>query len=304
MCEILGLIGLIVINSIVSWQYSAFYAVTINASISLCLAFILFMRVFLLIVQEKVWKANTRHFILCFLYFVLMLDGILGCICFSGDFIYNKAVILTCRLITYTISFSMLIIHKIVQIKSAKLYGKPYLIFILVDAILIILFSILDIVVVPQNCGTNQLIYALLLLLLLCFTNYVLLYYREYWIHKKTLLSKFDTLCKRHKEYKLFEKPECIKDSSILKEVAYVLDLAPVRVIEVNLIIKQLHDILVKNGVGYQKATSVAAEYSAVIISNLMRREYDFSLLFRPIVKMLQTYKKTKNNKRNISLSL
>ena len=67
MCEILGLSGLLVINLIVSWQYPVFYAVTINASISLCLVFILFMRVFLLIVREKVWKANTRHFILCFL---------------------------------------------------------------------------------------------------------------------------------------------------------------------------------------------------------------------------------------------
>jgi hypothetical protein len=123
-------------------------------------------------------------------------------------------------------------------------------------------------------------------------------------MHKKALFTKIETKIKNNDEKSLLIQPKTIQNSSTIREVAYVLDLAPIRVVEVNIIIKRVHDILVLHGRSTQEATQLAADFGAIIIKTLMKRKYDFSLLPRPIVKLLQTYKRYRGNSRQITLTV
>ena len=83
-----------------------------------------------------------------------------------------------------------------------------------------------------------------------------------------------------------------------------MLDNALFRVIEANLIVKQLHHLLELNGWSTQEATELCGDFSSILIKTLMKRKFDFCLLPRPIVKLLQTYGKRKDNKRTFTLSI
>lgn len=305
MNEILCFLGLILINTFVKVFFPAFYTITINATVSLCLGFIVFTRMFFCIIKERIWEANLRQLILCIFFFLLVINASLGCIYFSNVFQYNKSFTYLIQFIIYSLLISVFIIQKVVQFKQVSLYGIKYLVYSMIDALLVASFAILDFVSTPEDFEKkSRYVLVFVLLLLIAAVNLIISYYKDYWMHKKILLDKIDIECKRHNENKLLKGDVTIYNNSIIKEVAYVLDYAPFRVFEVNFIVKHFHDILIKNGKSLQEATTIAAQFSSVIIKTLMKRKYDFSFFPRPIVKLLQTYNKCNDNKREFILSL
>lgn len=308
MIEFGSLFGFLIVNTIVLNFYPVFYAQTMCATTSLCLAFILFGRVFLHIVIDKVWRANTRHFLMCLFYLTLLNLGVGALYYFSND-----PATVPCRLIqlfAYLIHLSMFLFVKIADFRSSKLYGRTFLICQIIDCILILILAITDIRFTSEFINNSSMGFIIILLALLSFLNYGILKFRDYWMHKKALMSKLDTKIKNNEIRKVLIDPKTIRNSSVLREAAYVLDNAPFRVVEINLIVKQLHDLLELNGWSTQEATKFCGDFSSIMIRNLMKRKYDFSLFPRPIVKLLQTYNRDyvksedKKNKRSFSLSI
>ncbi len=308
MIEFGSLFGFLVVNTIVLNFYPLFYAQTMCATTSVCLAFILFGRVFLHIVIDKVWRANTRHFLMCLFYWVLLNLGVGALYYFSNDSTAAPSRLI--QLFAYLVYLAMFLFVKINDFRSSKLYGKTFLICQIMDCILILILTIEDIRFAPELVNKTSMRFIIVLLILLSFLNYGILKFRDYWMHKKALMSKLDTKIKNNEIEKVLIDPETIKGSSVMRETAYVLDNAVFRVVEINLIVKQLHDLLESNGWSTQKATKFCGDFSSIMIRNLMKRKYDFSLFPRPIVKMLQTYNRDyvksedKKNKRNFSLNI
>ena len=302
MIEFGALLGFILVNSAVKLNFPFFYAQTMCATTSLCLAFILFGRVFLHIAVDRVWRANTRHFLVCVIYFALLLEGMCALYYFSNDSRTWQCYLI--QVFVYSLSTVMFFFVKVANFKSAKLYGSYFLVYQIIDCVLIGYLMYFDITATPEKIGERSIYRVIVILVLLAILNILISSFKTYWIHKKTLLSKFDTQIKNNKIKKILIEPTTIKDNGTIREIAYVLDNALFRVIEANLIVKQLHDLLELNGWSTQEATELCGDFSSILIKTLMKRKFDFCLLPRPIVKLLQTYGKRKDNKRTFTLSI
>lgn len=303
MIEFFSLFGFLVVNIFMKNFHPIFYGETMCATTSLCLVFILFGRVFLHIVKDKVWRANLRHFLMCLFYFILILDSFAAIVYFSG--LATNLQMTLIRVFAYSLSIGMFIFVKAANFACAKLYDKSFIFLHIIDTLLIIMLTIFDILACPEYMAKKPaMVFMISILILLSIVNFLILNLRSFWMHKKSLFTKIETKIKNNDENSLLIQPKTIQNSSTIREAAYVLDLAPIRVVEVNIIIKHVHDMLVLHGRSTQEATQLAADFGAIIIKTLMKRKYDFSLLPRPIVKLLQTYKKYKGNNRQITLSV
>ena len=303
MIEFFSLFGFLIVNIFMKNFHPIFYGETMCATTSLCLVFILFGRVFLHIVKDKVWRANLRHFLMCLFYFILIIDSFGAVIYFSGLATDLQMVLI--QVFAYSLSIGMFIFVKIANFACAKLYDKSFISLHIIDALLIIMLTIFNILARPEYMIRKPaMIFMISILILLSIVNFLILNLRSFWMHKKALFTKIETKIKNNDEKSLLIQPKTIQNSSTIREVAYVLDLAPIRVVEVNIIIKHVHDILVLHGRSTQEATQLAADFGAIIIKTLMKRKYDFSLLPRPIVKLLQTYKRYRGNSRQITLTV
>lgn len=303
MIEFFSLFGFLVVNIFMKNFHPIFYGETMCATTSLCLVFILFGRVFLHIVKDKVWRANLRHFLMCLFYFILILDSFAAIVYFSG--LATNLQMALIRVFAYSLSIGMFIFVKAANFACAKLYDKSFIFLHIIDTLLIIMLTIFDILACPEYMAKEPaMVFMISILILLSIVNFLILNLRSFWMHKKSLFTKIETKIKNNDENSLLIQPKTIQNSSTIREAAYVLDLAPIRVVEVNIIIKHVHDMLVLHGRSTQEATQLAADFGAIIIKTLMKRKYDFSLLPRPIVKLLQTYKKYKGNNRQITLTV
>ena len=303
MIEFFSLFGFLIVNIFMKNFHPIFYGETMCATTSLCLVFILFGRVFLHIVKDKVWRANLRHFLMCLFYFILILDSFAAIVYFSG--LATNLQMALIRVFAYSLSIGMFIFVKAANFACAKLYDKSFIFLHIIDTLLIIMLTIFDILACPEYMTKKPaMVFMISILILLSIVNFLILNLRSFWMHKKSLFIKIETKIKNNDENSLLIQPKTIQNSSTIREAAYVLDLAPIRVVEVNIIIKYVHDMLVLHGRSTQEATQLAADFGAIIIKTLMKRKYDFSLLPRPIVKLLQTYKKYKGNNRQITLSV
>lgn len=313
--EMLALIGYFLTNMIVKHSYPDFTNEVMNATISLCLVFILFSRMFLHIVMDKVWNANLRHFLLGVFYLFLSLDACLAAMYFSGSIsIYGQHIKIASQILMYTISIGMFLFVKIFDLKNGNIYGGHFMMYQVLDCVYVVAYMILDYLILPDETNPNyylslethhSFVIGLmgLLIVLIAWTNLVIVYFRKYWSHRKVLFIKIDNLFKHRKESILLTPPKgLLKDASpVMKELAHVLDEAPVRVIELNFLVKQLHDYSIAYGKTEEEATQFSAGFSSMMIRSFMKRKYDFSLFPKPIVKLLQTFKsKGEENQRTL----
>lgn len=316
--EMLALIGYFLTNLVVKTFYPDFINEVMNATISLCIVFILFSRMFLHIVMDKVWRASIRHFLLGLLYFFLSLDACLAIMYFSGSLIiYGSHVKMAAQILMYSISVIMFLFVKIFDLKNSNIYGSHFMVYQVLDCIYVIAYILLDYFILPNESDPNYLLslethhsFVIgligLLIVLIAITNLTIMYYRKYWAHKKVFFIKVDSLFKHHKEDVLLNPPKIpLKDAPpVIKELAHVLDEAPVRVVELDFLVKTLHDINIKYGKTEMEATDFSAKFSSMMIKSFMKRKYDFSLLPKPLVKLLQTIRRKEGNKRSFTIKL
>lgn len=316
--EMLALIGYFLTNLVVKTFYPDFINEVMNATISLCIVYILFSRMFLHIVMDKVWRATLRHFLLGAFYFLLSVDGCLALMYFSGSLIiYGNHIKVAAQILMYVISITMFLFVKIFDLKNSNIYGSHFIVYQVLDCIYVIAYILLDFFILPNESDPNyflslennhSFVIGLmgLLIVLITITNLIIMYYRKYWAHRKVFFIKVDSLFRHRKEGVLLNTPRVpLKDAPpVIKDLAHVLDEAPVRVIELDFLVKNLHDINIRYGRTEKEATEFSADFSSMMIKSFMKRKYDFSLLPKPLVKLLQTIRRKDGNKRSFTIKL
>lgn len=305
MSELISLIIFIIVDIVAAHSFPALYGPIINTTSAVCIIYVLFLRTYMLLIKDKTVSTNKKNFLMCIVYILMTLEAIFGVMFWYQD-ISVEAKCIT-QVFAYSLSLAMLVFTKLYEFKDRKLYGKVYTTLSVLDIIFICCYLIEDFLITPESfiADHNKTVLRVCALFVpIMINNCVITYFKDYWLHKKVLVSKLTTKIKTNKERNLLAENRDMYNSRTLREVAYVLDNAPIRLIEVAHIIKITHDLMIANGRTPEDAVDFSSRFGGVIYLKLMKRKYDFSMLFRPIVKLLQTYNKYDNNNRNLKLSI
>lgn len=305
MSELISLIIFIIVDIVAAHSFPALYGPIMNTTSAVCIIYVLFLRTYMLLIKDKTISTNKKNFLMCVVYTLMTIEAILGTMFWYQD-AGTTAKCIT-QIFAYSLSLTMLVFTKLYEFKDRKLYGKVYTTLSVVDIIFIFFYLLEDFLITPESfiVDHNKTVLRVCSLFVpIMINNCVITYFKDYWLHKKVLVSKLTTKIKTNKERNLLAEDRDMYNSRTLREVAYVLDNAPIRLIEVAHIIKITHDLMIANGRTPEDAVDFSSRFGGVIYLKLMKRKYDFSMLFRPIVKLLQTYNKYDNNSRNLKLSI
>lgn len=305
MSELISLIIFIIVDIVAAHSFPALYGPIMNTTSAVCIIYVLFLRTYMLLIKDKTVSTNKKNFLMCVVYTLMTLEAIFGVMFWYQDI--SIAANCITQIFAYSLSLTMLVFTKLYEFKDRKLYGKVYTTLSAVDIIFIFFYLIEDYLITPESfiADHNRTVLRVCSLFVpIMINNCVITYFKDYWLHKKVLISKLTTKIKTNKERNLLAENRDMYNSRTLREVAYVLDNAPIRLIEVAHIIKITHDLMIANGRTPEDAVDFSSRFGGVIYLKLMKRKYDFSMLFRPIVKLLQTYNKYDNNSRNLKLSI
>jgi hypothetical protein len=282
-----------------------FYGAVMNTTSAVCIIYVLFLRTYMLLIKDKTISTNKKNFLMSSTYAIMTFNAIIAVMFYHMN-MSPRGRIFT-QIFTYTAALLMLGFTKYNEFKDRKLYGKVYTALTCIDILFIGAYLVVDYMVTPNDFvenHNNALFKLCLLFIPIMINNCIISYFKDYWLHKKVLVSKLTTKIKTNKERNLLIEGRDMYNSRTLREVAYVLDNAPIRLIEVAHIIKITHDIMIANKRSIEEAVEFSSRFGGIIYLQFMKRKYDFSMLFRPIVKLLQTYNKYDNNSRSIKLSI
>lgn len=292
MIEFLGFLGFLIVTGLT--RHLAYeHVFIVNATASICIVFILYVRVFLHVCLDRVLTAKKRYPILCFVYSLLLLEASFAVLYFTKEFEYCsiKNLLLPTQIFMYSFSFLMFVFVKHHDWLNRKLYGKVYVTYIIIDTVLVLTYLLFDIVVTPEILMTApNLVYVFAALLCAIFlVNINILLYKPYWLHKRALLIQIEKLIKSNQEIDLIDPPKKIlQENEAVRELVYTLDYSPIRIFEVVLLVRTVYKLMLKTGRSYEESSIIAAGYANVIVLNLMKRKYDFSYLPSFVVKLLQ----------------
>lgn len=305
MSELISLIIFIIVDVFAAHSFPQFYGAVMNTTSAVCIIYVLFLRTYMLLIKDKTVSTNKKNFLMASTYAIMTFNAIIAVMFYHMN-MSPRGRIFT-QIFTYTATLLMLGFTKYNEFKDRKLYGKVYTALTCIDILFIGAYLIVDYMVTPNDFVENHdnaLFKLCLLFIPIMINNCIISYFKDYWLHKKVLVSKLTTKIKTNKERNLLIEGRDMYNSRTLREVAYVLDNAPIRLIEVAHIIKITHDIMIANKRSTEEAVEFSSRFGGIIYLQFMKRKYDFSMLFRPIVKLLQTYNKYDNNSRNIKLSI
>lgn len=292
MIEFLGFLGYIII-ALATKHLSYEYVFIMNAVIPICIAFILFNRVFLNICMDRVWIAKRRQIFLCTMYGIMLIGAGLAVLYFTKEFDYSslRFLVQPIRMLAYLFSIALVVFIKQYEFSNRKLYGHSYTLQVTLDTTLIAAYLVLDFLVTPDLLREQPSLIFLFgkILFLLTVISVVIAIYKPYWLHKRALKIRIQNLINKHKEIELIQPPKkVLQENETVRELTYTLDYSPIRVLEVVLLVRFVHKLMLKANRSYDEATKLAAGYANVIVLNLMKRKYDFSFLPGFIVKALQ----------------
>lgn len=282
------------------------YAATVNSTISLFIVFIIFTRFFLKICLNRVWSTQKRYPILCLFYFFMLIEGCLAVLFFGGDLQrpYAPWTYLTAasQVFMYGISTVMFVSVKWQDFSESRDLGKVYTAMHILDCLLIVFLLVCDLLIKPKHIVEDDWVLPIIesALFNTALVNILILQFRNYWLYKKSLMKKIENKIMLNQEKDLIDPQEKnLKTNKIMQDLIIVLDKSPIRVFEMNLVVKQLRDLLISYGRSIKESNRIAADFSSVIIINLMKRKNDFSYLPSFVVTKLQKYSKFKEeNKR------
>lgn len=313
MIDLVSFIAIILVNIIM--KQSEAYPEMVNSFVSIDLMFCVFANFFIFILKNKVTSIKKRYIMMCGLYIILMIDCILASFYFSYYLINTIFRIFAVIFIysSFLISFFITKLgelklsknygfEKEEKIKSGISYGNTYKHFIILEFIILILLTISDISISTKIMMIHPWVLNLEIFLfgILAIANMIRQWFEPYWYHKKILFIRLARLADEHIMDKAVIPPQReIETDEILHEVKYVLDRSFIRPLEINRLTKQLHDMMIKKCYEKMVAVNYCAMWSQTMITNLMKRKYDFSYMPNFILKIFQHYKKYKDNQRS-----
>lgn len=283
-----------------------FYAETMNSLYTLTVSFIVFIRFFLKINANSLWNTTRRYTTLCLCYFFMLIEGCLAVMFFGKDLQrpYEPWLSLTLasQVFMYSVTVVVVAAVKLQDFQESRDLGVMYTVLHVLDCLILAGLLVYDLWLKPIAIYSNELYLVVVecILFNLAVLNTTILRYKDYWLYRRALLKKIETLIVTNKELKLIDPVEKnLKTNKLMQTLARVLDLAPVRFVEANSIVRLTRNLLLKHGRNCKVANEICANFSSVIIINLMKRKSDFSMLPNSILKRLQKIpKKRKKNQR------
>lgn len=287
MIEFINLIGFSLIERFASNKDLHIYAQVVNSTISLGFAYILFSRVFLHICLDKVWKASVRYFSLTLIYLVLLFDGCLAVLYFSGfTGVLGPTWTLVIQIIPYAFDLLMLLFVKIFYFKQRRTYETPYLFFDNLDTLVVFCYACFDIWVTPEKITENLKLVgvAYAFVAALCILNNISLYNRNYWKCMKVYKIKLAYLVSQHKEAEVVHLGSEMQNIyGQIFESAFLRRWAPDQVV------RATKEVLRQHKYTETSIESICTQLKIVLMKKLMKRKSDYYFIPRPILKLLQS---------------
>lgn len=299
MTELLTFVALCLIDFIM--KFTPAYPIIMNAYLSMAIMIIVFCNFFIELLHNKYREAKRRYIMICILYGLLIIDGILGICYFSYILEDNLIVKRIVQIILYGSYIAALVFVKWSNLKLTSSYGKTYRNFIIIEivlsAVLIILDYYIDGMVLAMHPWLMGAVKAILAILTI--TSLIVYQYTPYWNHKQILLTRLIMLVRTYQVDSAVVPPQReIESDAVLREVKYVLEQGFIRPMEMNRLTKQLYDLMLEKGYDRAPAVKYTAMFSQTIIMNLMRRKWDFSYIPNFILRWFRKYEKYKGNSR------
>lgn len=300
MIDLAACAAVILVNALM--QASPDYPEMVCSYISIALTFSIFANFVVLSLTDRVLSAKKRYARICFMYIVLMLNGILAVFYFSGymmDYFITPVIILT---VIYGSIIAAFVATKYIELKQAHNYGQTYVAFLVAEILLTVALILIDAFETTAAMIMHPWLISLVILLFACLSaiNLTRKWFEPYWYHKVILTARLSMLADSHKMDVAVVPPKReIENDAILREARFVLAKSFIRPLEVNRLTKYLHDLMIKTGYKKEVAVSYAAMLSQTLIINLMKRKHDFSYVPNFLLSIFdKPHRLSKDNRR------
>lgn len=290
MTEFLSIILLVVMSILTT--HSSIYFNSLHDIISTAITFFIVIRLFRFYLNNKIYSQNKKVLYFSFIYTLTFLDGLLGVFYFSH---YFDGLIWLKMIVEIFINLSVFVVFVFVKykdIKERKDYSRTYFYYQIIDLVIVFILFILSILIRP-NLLIKHSIFSIIIISLLIFDLCVRLYIdkkRTYWYHKKVLYTYFDIIIQTKKLDDIFKEPleRVVSNDYILSESSYVMQYAFMRAYTLNEITKVFYDKCRQYGMSNNDSIKYTALLSALLMTNLMKRQFDFAVMPTFIVNPLQ----------------
>lgn len=290
MTEFLSIILLIGMGILAS--NSSMYFNSLHDIISTAIIFFIVIRLFRFYLNNKIYSQNKKALYFSFIYTLTFLDGLLGVLYFShylDDLIWLKTIVEIFINLSVFIAFLFI---KYKDIKERKEYSKTYFHYQIVDLVVVFILFVLSILIRPALLLKYSIL-SITIVSLLIFDLCVKLYIdkkRPYWYHKKVLYTYFDIIIQTKRLDDILKEPleRVVSNDYILSESRYVMQFAFMRAYALNEITKVFYDKCRQHGMSNNDSIKYTALLSALLMTNLMKRQFDFAVMPTFIVNPLQ----------------
>lgn len=289
MIELLFIILFISMN-IVAYN-SNIYSVSLYDSISISVIFFIIIRLFNFYLNNKLYSQNKKALRISLVFIFMLFEGFLGVLYFLhyfDDILWLRTTIEV--FINLSIFFVFLFI-KDKDIRERKSYGNVYLGYQIVDIIAVFLLFITNILI--HHIPLKYSIVSTLMISLMCLDFFINIYINKkkpYWYHKKVLFTYFDIIIQTNKLDLVLKEPleRVVSNDYILSESRYIMDYSFMRFYALNEIIKVFYDKCRQHGMKNTDSIKYTILLGILLMTNLMKRQFDFVVMPTFIVNPLQ----------------
>lgn len=289
MIELLFIILFISMN-IVAYN-SNIYSVSLYDSISISVIFFIIIRLFNFYLNNKLYSQNKKALRISLVFMFMLFEGFLGVLYFLhyfDDILWLRTTIEV--FINLSIFFVFLFI-KDKDIRERKSYGNVYLGYQIVDIIAVFLLFITNILI--HHIPLKYSIVSTLMISLMCLDFFINIYINKkkpYWYHKKVLFTYFDIIIQTNKLDLVLKEPleRVVSNDYILSESRYIMNYSFMRFYALNEIIKVFYDKCRQHGMKNTDSIKYTILLGILLMTNLMKRQFDFVVMPTFIVNPLQ----------------
>lgn len=292
MCEIFAIIIIGLLDSL--REINMWSTVMYDTIVSIT-NFCILMRVFTFCLKNKKIDKSKRTRIFVVMYTMFLVEIILGLLYFksSSSFVVDTLLIKTLTGASMIGTFALI---KISDLKMVKDYGYVYLICELIDIATIFIIITINLMISPEYIHSHNevVLNYMLLLIVSLITRRIIVYKLDFWYHKKVLLTKFDILIAQDRIEQIFTPLERkVADDYILYDCNFIMRKSFIRSATLNSIIRIFMRKLLAAGFNRASVIKYTAMFTACLMTNLMKRDMDFSVIPTFIITPLQFVKRS-----------
>jgi len=265
--SLIGLLSILILGKITCFVNTEL----VNSSFAALLIFIIFSRCFVTINSISKWTKNCRLTIEIKLMLLVSVCLELLFLHFNGCFINDKILIVI-------INIFCLVIFIGVKVYSLKhnFYGRNYIIWHIIDSLLIVAAAILNFYLSIKNFSKGIIVFLFVNIVLLALVNKHINHNLNYWLNLELFKINVRKLILTGEEIKLIEPPEKnLERDFIFSKCVYILDDAFIRVFATYKLFNIVKKELIFTGKDKKYAHLLASRFLGILSNNLMKRKFD-----------------------------